>query len=190
MRVGVDSGGTFTDCFTASGRVLKLPSDRRHPEIAIRHALNAVDDYEAVRAVVHGTTVATNAVLERRGSRVALVTTAGFGDLLEIRRQNRPDIYDLRAAWPPPLVPKPLRFEVPERILFDGSTASPLDLAAAEHVARQIAMAEVEAVAVCFLFAHINSAHEQQMRRHSFKGLRLVDSRVPKLHRGAPTGRV
>src|SRR5438309_9220020 len=100
-------------------------------------------------AVGHGTTVATNAVLERKGARTVLLTTAGFEDVLEIRRQNRPAIYDLSARWPDPLVPADRRFGVPERLDYRGNMLEPLSDADAERLAAEADFLAAEAVAVC-----------------------------------------
>src|SRR5437588_4138423 len=125
--IGVDTGGTFTDVFASNGRVVKVPSTPWNPAEAILRALDAVGA-RAGDAVGHGTTVATNAVLERRGARTALLTTAGFEDVLEIRRQNRPSLYDLYARWPEPLVPAERRIGVAERLDFRGRVLRDLEL--------------------------------------------------------------
>ncbi|HZT97657.1 MAG TPA: hydantoinase/oxoprolinase family protein [Chloroflexota bacterium] len=158
MRVGIDSGGTFTDCCTVDGRILKLPSDRMHPDEPVRRGLQALA--KDADTLAHGTTVATNAVLERTGSFVALLTTAGFADVLEIRRQNRPKIYDLRGRWPPPLVPSDWRFGLRERLLWDGSVESPLDLEDTRRIVVEMRDAGVESVAICMLFSYLNPSHE------------------------------
>ncbi len=173
LRVGVDTGGTFTDVVLmdeGDGSVLvaKVPSTPDDPSRAflsgVRKAL-ALAGREAgeVTFVAHGTTVATNALLERRGARTALVTTAGFRDVLEIRRMNRPPelLYDLRAALPPPLVPRRLRFEVPERMSYRGEVLVPLDEAAVEALAPSLA--GVESIAVSLLFSYANAAHERRV---------------------------
>ena len=102
--IGVDTGGTFTDVFTSDGTVVKVPSTPDDPASAILTALHSAH-MRSGDAIAHGTTVATNAVLERKGARTALITTAGFEDVLEIRRQNRPSLYDLLARWPEPSFP-------------------------------------------------------------------------------------
>src|SRR5215207_4454426 len=113
-RVGVDVGGTFTDLVAlVDGQLVtaKVPSVPADQSAGVVDAVDAAG-LAGVAALAHGTTVATNALLERRGGRVALVTTEGFRDVIEIGRQNRPDLYDLRAARPAPLVPRDLRFTV------------------------------------------------------------------------------
>ena len=132
-RVGVDVGGTFTDVILHGGdgrvRVRKLLSTPPSYDRAVVEAVGALaaDDGGPVAEVVHGTTVATNAVLERRGSPTALVTTAGFRDVLELRRLRIPHMYDLFWRKPPPLVERRLRFELDERVLADGTVLRPLD---------------------------------------------------------------
>jgi N-methylhydantoinase A len=164
LIVGVDTGGTFTDfvVFTDGQlRVYKTLSTPDDPARAILSGLEALGLREHVDVVVHGSTVATNAVLEQKGARTGLITTAGFRDVLEIGRQNRPRIYDLRQVKPPPLVPRELRLEVVERLDERGNVLIPLDHASAEAAIAQLQAAGVESVAVCFLFSFANPAHEQ-----------------------------
>jgi len=174
-RVGVDSGGTFTDvCLfdEASGRisVWKVSSTPDDPsrgiaagvEEGMRHCDDVVDMPAAgISYLGHGTTVATNALITHRGAKVGLVTTGGFRDLLEIGRQKRPDLYDLFASKPPTLVPRDLRFEVPERVLHTGDVAVSLDEEAVRRAAHDLRDAGVGAVAVCFLYSFVNPLHEQ-----------------------------
>lgn len=177
-RVGVDSGGTFTDiCLfdETSGKmdVWKVSSTPDDPsrgmacgvEEAMRECAGAeTDPAAAVAYLGHGTTVATNALITHRGARVGLLTTAGFRDLLEIGRQKRPDLYDIFADKPQTLVPRALRFEVPERLLHDGSVETALDEDAVRRAGAGLRAAGVEAVAICFLYAFVNPAHEQRAR--------------------------
>ena len=165
-RLGVDVGGTFTDLVAlVDGRLVtaKVPSTPRDQSEGVLAAVDAARlDPGALAAFAHGTTVATNALLERRGARTALVTTEGFRDVLEIARQDRPLLYDLTAHRPPPLVPRDLRFAVRERMGPDG-VLEPLDdesVAAAVDVCRA---AEVEAVAVCLLFSFLHPDHERRV---------------------------
>src|SRR5215210_9200585 len=147
IRVGVDVGGTFTDLVALDrGRVLtaKVPSTPRDQSEGVMHALEAVET-GAVAAFAHGMTVATNALLERRGARTALVTTEGFRDVIEIARQNRPSLYDLSQDRPPPLVPRGLRFTVRERMGPEGEVV-PLDEASLAEAVAALADADVEAV--------------------------------------------
>src|SRR5688500_8062583 len=169
--VGVDVGGTFTDVTAvdeATGRVVvtKVPSQARAEGAAVLAGLAALGIASRdVRRLVHGTTVATNAVLERRGARVALVTTAGIRDLIEIGRTKRniPSLFVPTFVRPRPIVDRPLRFEVDERMLADGSVLRPLDPAAVAPVLDAVAAAGPEAVAVCLLHAYANPAHERQL---------------------------
>src|SRR5436190_2068306 len=126
MRVGVDTGGTFTDVVADDGRVVKIPSMPSEPDVAVR---KGIAELEATRPALlaHGTTVATNALLERKGARVALVTTRGFADVIEIARQARPSLYDPFADRPEPLVPRALRFEVGGRLDAHGREIEPVD---------------------------------------------------------------
>src|SRR6056297_3666560 len=152
--VGVDVGGTFTDFVVATDaglHVHKEPTSRPQHE-AVVAGLNQLDGADGT--VVHGTTVATNALLERRGARTALVTTEGFADVLAIGRQNRPDLYDLQPSRPAPLVPDARRHEVPERLSADGEVLTPLDDEAVRRVARTMAEQDVESVALVFLFSY------------------------------------
>ena len=163
-RLGVDVGGTFTDLVALVGGELvtaKVPST---PADQSEGAMNAVDaaaiDAGDVAAFAHGMTVATNALLERRGARTALVTTEGFRDVLEIARQNRPSLYDLEADRPPALVPRDLRFTVRERMGPEGEL-EPLDPGSVERAVAGLREADVEAVAVCLLFAFRHPEHER-----------------------------
>jgi N-methylhydantoinase A len=165
-RLGVDVGGTFTDlvALVEGGLVTaKVPTTPRNQARGVVAALELVQPaVGAVASLAHGSTVATNALLERRGARTALVTTEGFRDVIEIGRQNRPALYDLTRARPPALVPRELRFTVRERMGRDG-VLIPLDeesLRAAVDACRD---AEVEAVAVCLLFGFLHPEHERKV---------------------------
>ena len=172
-RLGVDIGGTFTDLVVVDdatgvarvGKVLTTPKD---PALAVEQGIQAVLPEAsaapgAVRAVVHGTTLATNALIERKGAKTALLTTAGFRDALEIRREGRYDMYDLFIDPPAPLVPRHLRREVSERLLADGSVLRPLDEDAARRVIAALAAEGIEALAICLLHAHANPTHERRL---------------------------
>ena len=150
MRVGVDTGGTFTDVVTERGGVRKLPSTPGDPSSAVVEACRDV----APSVLAHGTTVATNALLERRLGRVALVTTRGFADVIEIARQARPSLYDARVDRPAPLVPRDLRFEVHGRLDAHGRELERFDGVVPD-------VGAVDAVAVCLLHADLQPAHEQ-----------------------------
>lgn len=175
-RVGVDSGGTFTDvCVVdeSSGDVWvwKVPSTPDDPSRAIVFGVvdglraTTRDSPHAVSYFGHGTTVATNALLQHRGATTGLVTTEGFRDLLEIGRQRRPHLYDLQTDKPPVLVPRALRIEVPERLRHDGRIETALDEAAVRAAARALKAAGAQSVAVCFLYCYVDPRHEQRVRR-------------------------
>ncbi len=166
LRVGVDTGGTFTDIVFRLGEDrgrLKLLSTPADPGAAVLEGLATLFPERAPDLLTYGTTVATNAMLERRGARTALVTTAGFEDVLAIGRQARPDLYALEPARPEPLVPARLRFGLRERTLFDGSVlTAPAKKDIAALVAR-LRRAKVESIAVCFLHAPACPDHERQV---------------------------
>lgn len=172
--VGIDVGGTFTDVSAVevgTGRVLvtKVPSQPRNEAAAVLAGLAALGiEPVRVRRLVHGTTVGTNAIVERRGARVALVTTRGFADLIEIGRTKRniPALFMPTFVRPKPLVNRALRFEVTERMLHDGRVLTPLDLVDVGRVLHQLVAAAPEAVAVCLLHAYANPAHERALRSH------------------------
>jgi N-methylhydantoinase A len=174
FRLGIDVGGTFTDLvlYDEASHALsveKVPSVAADPSEGIVQGLlrllgGADVKPGAVHYVAHGTTVATNALLERRGAATALVTTRGFRDLLEIARQKRPALYDLHARKPPPLVPRHRRYEVAERMTADGQVRCALDLADVERVLGRIAAdGEIEALAICFLYSFVAPGHERQV---------------------------
>ena len=174
-RIGVDAGGTFTDiCLfdDEDGRieVWKVPSTPQDPSSGI--AEGVAEGVARVGAVAgdiaffgHGTTVATNALIQHRGVKTGLITTDGFRDLLEIGRQKRPDLYDLQADKAPVLVPRDLRLEVPERVRFDGTVETALDLPAMRAAVRTLRAAGVEALAVCFLYGFVRPEHEEAARQ-------------------------
>ncbi len=157
MRIGADSGGTFTDVVGTDGRTLKVPSTPVDPGDAVRTGAAALAP-DGPTLLAHGTTVATNALLERRGARVALVTTRGFADVIEIARQDRPSLYDPWVDRPPPLVERPDRLEVDERVDADGTVLVPFDPSTAPVVPDG-----VDAVAVCLLHADRYPAHEAEL---------------------------
>jgi len=167
VRVGVDVGGTFTDLVTVvDGRVrtAKTPSTPEAPERAVVTGLDRVADrHERIGFLGHGTTVATNAVLEGTWADTALVTTEGFRDVLEIGRQARPDIYDFQAEKPDPVVERDRRYEVPGRLDERGRVLDPLDEDAVRAVASDLRGAGVDAVAVSLLFPFENDAHERRV---------------------------
>jgi N-methylhydantoinase A len=174
-RIGMDSGGTFTDiCLfeeqrghVAVWKVSSTPSDPSHAVAeGVAEALVQVAAHASeVSYFGHGTTVATNALIQHRGALAGLITSDGFRDLLEIGRQKRPDLYDLQADKPPALVERRLRREVPERLLHDGRVETALDEARVRDAARVLRDAGVKAVAICFLYSFLDAAHEEAVLR-------------------------
>ena len=166
LRLGVDVGGTFTDLVALGGGRLitsKVPSTPRDQSEGVMNSIRAARiEADNVIAFAHGMTVATNALLERRGARTAIVTTEGFRDVLEIARQNRPSLYDLAMDRPPALVPRELRFTVRERMGPEGEIEA-LDEESLERAVSALKDAEVEAVEVCLLFAFAHPEHENRI---------------------------
>jgi len=170
VRVGVDTGGTFTDfVFELNGslRIFKLPSTAADPSRAIAEGLLRISRSTGVLLdhieVVHGTTVGTNALLQRRGARTALVTTKGFEDVLAIGRQARPELYNLNAIRPQPLVPDDLRFGVRERVVASGEVIEQLETKELAELIAKLEKARVESVAISLLFSFANPEHEQRI---------------------------
>jgi N-methylhydantoinase A len=172
-RIGVDIGGTFTDLVwvdeaTGAVRVGKLLTTPKDPSQAVEEGVvtllhEAGAGAAAVRALIHGTTLATNALIERKGARVGLLATAGFRDAVEIGREGRYDMYDLFIDPPVPLVPRQLRVEVTERVLADGSVLRPLDPVQARAAISELGALGVEAIAICLLHAYRNPVHERAL---------------------------
>ncbi|MBV8857167.1 MAG: hydantoinase/oxoprolinase family protein [Acidobacteria bacterium] len=172
VRVGVDTGGTFTDFVYHAGgraRIFKVPSTPDDPSRAIVEGLRRAARAAGVRVqdldVVHGTTVGTNALLERKGARTALVTTEGFEDVLVIGRQARGSLYDLTWVRPAPLVEDALRFGVRERVAADGSVVEELTDEEVASLIRKLKRARPESVAVCLLFSFARPEHERRIER-------------------------
>lgn len=163
--VGIDVGGTFTDLFYSGGdgkphQILKVPSTPHDPSVGLLDALKAAGLGPAdLDAILHGTTIATNAVIERRGARCALVTTKGFRDVLELGRRDRPTMYGLEGVHEP-LVPRDLRFEVDERLDHEGNVLVPLNEAGLRAIGEALRQSGVESVVVAFMHAYANPAHE------------------------------
>ena len=167
MIIGIDTGGTFTDFIFRDGDrwgVYKLLSTPSNPADAIIEGLQHIADGRR-RKIVHGSTVATNAILERKGAKTALVTNKGFEDIIEIGRQNRSRLYDLSYHKDPAIVPTALRFGIPGRILNSGEEYIPLDLEEAEKIIRKLKIYQVESVAVCLLYSYVNPSHEQKIKK-------------------------
>jgi N-methylhydantoinase A len=172
--IGVDVGGTFTDFFAfqdTTNRIVlhKVPSTPGDPaqavilglrELGIRHGI----ELDAITRLSHGTTVATNALIQRRGGKVALVVTQGFRDLIEIGRQIRPHVFSLQEDYPVPLVPRELRFEAAERVTADGSALRALAPESLPALVKAIGEARPDACAVCLLFSFLNPTHEGMIR--------------------------
>lgn len=159
MRIGIDTGGTFTDFVIWDGRRISTRKVRSTPEDPVRAILEVLGGLRA-REIVHGSTVATNAVLERQGARTAFVTTAGFEDLLALGRQNRPRLYDFFVLPRARLVPEEWTFGVGERTLYDGSIMQPVEPSEAEALACRLRELRIESVAVCLLHSYANGANE------------------------------
>ena len=164
MRIGIDAGGTFTDFIIDRGNgkleTFKLRSNPRSPASVILAGI-AQAAASGKADVVHGSTVATNALLERKGVRTALVTTAGFEDVIAIGRQNRPELYNLTPTPRVPIVPRTLCFGVRERALYDGTIAEPPAKAGLERLKTRLRRARVESIAICFLHAYRNPENER-----------------------------
>ncbi len=186
MRIGVDAGGTFTDFVVLhdNGRLesFKLPSNPHAPAQVIRAGLERAAGSAKRVDVVHGSTVATNALLERKGARTAFVTTAGFEDLLEIGRQNRAELYNLTPAPRRPLIDRALCFGVEERTLFDGSVLRAPSLAALKRLAAKLKRSRARAIAICFLHSYRNPKHE----RAALKALTDLDAYICASHQISP----
>ena len=177
--VGVDIGGTFTDVVVLDlespaleiGKVASTPDD---PSRALPAGLDGLDiSYAEIELVVHGTTVATNAILERKGGRCGLIATRGFRDILELRRRDRPHLYGLTGSYEP-LIPRYHRLEVAERISAEGDVLTPLDEDELIDAAEQLAADGVEAIVLSFLNSYINPAHERRAKA-------VLESRWPEL---------
>ena len=165
LVLGVDTGGTFTDVVALSDGGLssyKLSSTPAAYEQAVLEGARTLSA-DRPHTLLHSTTVATNALLERKGAKTALITSAGFRDLLEIGRQNRPHLYDLFPQRPPGLVPDALRFELPERVAADGTVLTPLDLSELPEIVKTLREHGVESVAVLFLFSFLYPGHERRV---------------------------
>ena len=175
MDIGVDTGGTFTDVICRRDGypdiVLKVPSTPREPSKAVMSGVREIlkragGELGAVRRFVHGTTVATNAVLERKGAESGLITTSGFADVLEIGRQMRTDLYELQLDPETPvfLAPGARRVEVIERISSEGEILKPLDETSLHNAIEALCTEGVGSIAVCFLFSFLNPTHERRVR--------------------------
>jgi N-methylhydantoinase A len=172
-RVGIDIGGTFTDMLLVGddgaaviGKTLTTPED---PSLAVENALRPVLENGAVKpaergTLIHGTTLVTNALIERKGAPTALLTTAGFRDAVEIGREHRYELYDLNLELPKPLVPRHLRFDVPERVAADGAVLRPLDEGFVRRLGAELRDKGIKAIGVCYLNSFRNPEHERRTR--------------------------
>src|ERR687898_117942 len=170
-RVGIDIGGTFTDMLLVSedgaaviGKTLTTPTD---PSLAVENALKPALQNGSVNpqqrgTLIHGTTLVTNALIERKGAPTALLTTSGFRDAVEIGREHRYELYDLNLDLPKPLVPRHLRFDVPERIAADGSVLQPLDEEFVRRLLAELRDKGIKAIAISYLNSYRNPAHERR----------------------------
>ena len=192
LRFGFDIGGTFTDFVLidqASGAIsthktLTTPQDPTAAVLQGWQALVPPADAPHVASAIHGTTLFTNALIERKGGHTAFLTTRGFRDILEMGKEMRYDIYDLLLVLPEPLVVRRLRFEVEERLNGRGAVVTPLNEAELDAIADQLAAAKVEAVAICFLHSFTNPVHEQRAGAHLAR--RLPDIQISLSHEVAP----
>ena len=175
FEIGVDIGGTFTDVVCRDGtgamRLVKIPTTRRNPSAGVKAAMDYMQrewrvSPDEIGRFVHGTTVATNAVIEAKGARIGLLTTVGFKDVLEIGRQMRHKVYDLvlKPETPVFLAPGALRKEVGERLTATGDVLVPLDESSVVHAVDELVAAGVESIAVSYLFSFLNPAHERRTR--------------------------
>ena len=172
LRLAVDIGGTFTDLVLVDqlsgelyvGKLLTTPDDPARGVLdgVQKLLIEAGAEPNRVHGVIHGTTLVTNALIERKGALTALLTTAGFRDTLALGRELRYDLYDLRAGFPEPLVPSELRYDVGERIDASGGVVTPLDEQAVRDAARSARDTGAEAIAVTFLHSYMNQTHEER----------------------------
>ena len=174
--IGVDTGGTFTDIVMRingdlfTHKVLSTPQNPAHAVIlGVREILHQHNTDAEHLEIVHGSTVATNALLERRGARIALVTTKGFEDILEIGRQTRPSLYDFFVERPAPLVPADRRFGISERTLHTGNIQTEIETTDLNALAAELAKLELDAIAICLLFAYVNPQNERTVAAHLAK---------------------
>ena len=170
LRIGIDIGGTFTDFViydSTDGNIttFKILTNNSNPaETVIQGLKEITPGYPFV--IIHGSTVATNALLEKKGVRTALITTQGFKDILQIGRQNRPNIYDWSLSPPKALVPSEYRFEVNERINSHGKVINPINFDELENISKLITIENIESIAICLLFSFLHPDHEQQIAKY------------------------
>ena len=178
IRIGIDTGGTFTDFALVKDDVFhstKILTTHQAPERAIMKGLYDLMEVTGYRPsdtelIIHGTTLATNAIIEHKGAKVAMLTTEGFRDVLETGTESRFDQYDLGLTKPEPLVPRQLRFTIAERLAADGHVLLPVNLSTIRQIAEELKRNEIESIAICFLHSFINPEHEEcvadALRKH------------------------
>ncbi|MGC8617911.1 MAG: hydantoinase/oxoprolinase family protein [Thermoplasmata archaeon] len=185
--IGIDIGGTFTDVIVFNSlnkeiRLLKIPSTPERPEVAVIDALKSIGlDYSDISLITHASTIATNALLTKTGlARAALITNKGFRDILEIGRQRRSEIYDLRYSRPEPLVKRKYRYTISGRIAFDGKEIEPLNIEEIERLKDRISKEKIDSVAVSLLNSYVNPLHEIQVKDkfRDFKGYVFISSEI------------
>jgi N-methylhydantoinase A len=176
IRVGIDIGGTFTDFVvhdTENNSIMtfKILSNPKNPSTTVLQGLEKINLGQS-NLIIHGSTVATNALLERKGALTGLVTTQGFKDIIQIRRQNRPSLYDWSKKPAPALVPSDFRLEVRERVDYEGNVITPLDLTQLDDIIKHLHKDNVESVAVCLIFSFLYPQHEkliaEQLKKSGF----------------------
>ena len=168
-KIGVDTGGTFTDIILSVGPSLythKVMSTPDNPAHAVMNGVNEICSLHGVKEtsefqIIHGSTVAINALLERKGARIALITTKGFEDVLEIGRQSRSDLYNLYVDRPKPLIPNNLRFGITERTLYTGKIQTEIKIDEFDSLIETLSKLNLDAIAICFLFSYVNPKNEQ-----------------------------
>jgi len=181
-RLSIDTGGTFTDISLVNeengeNHIIKVPSTPEDPSKAIINGWKKILQDVGVQAsdisfFIHGTTVATNVLLEYRGANIALITTKGFKDVIQIGRQSRPELYDFRARKPKPLVNRSKRQEVTERIQFDGQVREEVDKEELQQIIRKIKDEQINSIAICLLNSYMNDSHEKQIKK-------IIEEEVP-----------
>jgi N-methylhydantoinase A len=173
-RVSVDVGGTFTDVGLYDEQdkkiwITKVPSTPKDQSVGVENGIKKIVQrlgirYEDISYLIHGTTVATNALLERKGAKTALITTEGFRDIFEIGNQTRPNLYNFWTKRPKPPIPRYLIFELPERVLYNGEVVKKLDENEAKRVTEKLKQEKIESIAVCFLHSYINPVNEKRLK--------------------------
>ncbi len=166
IRIGIDTGGTFTDLLAWDGTTLrraKVPSTPPDFDRGVIHAIERILSTGEHADLIHGSTVATNALLERKGHPAAFITTKGFRDILRIGRQNRPLLYSLEPTREPPIIADGNHFTVAERIDASGNILEPLNDDDVERVITEISDRKLQHVAICLLFSFVNPIHEQML---------------------------